>query len=175
MNDKTIDTLIAMSSDEKYFPLAKGLILSLLDAHALDARMGIAFVDIGCSPASRAWLLEKGVQVIQPDERVMGELAQPRYGYHRSQTCRPFLPELFPGVRTYVWLDCDCWVQARDAINVLRSAAVSNAGKIALCAEIHYSYSRLNDNVAARRAELYSYYVPTYGPGVAAKCQTGPC
>jgi hypothetical protein len=163
------DTLITLSSDEKYFPLAKGLILSLIAAKLPASGVALAFVDIGCSSASLAWLADKGVRVIVPDEQIMGVLAHPRFGYHRAQTCRPFLPDLFPNAQTYIWLDCDTWVQRADAIKLLVEVSRANVGKIVLCPESHYSYTKINDNVSARRTELHSYYAPPYGEALAAK------
>lgn len=162
-----MDTLIVLSADEKYFPLAKGLILSLLEGCVRARDCDIAFVDIGCSGQSIAWLSGMGVRVGLPDAASMGDLADKRLGYHRAQTCRPFLPELFPGPKNYIWLDCDTWVQNVLAIEILRSAANSHPGRIALCPESHYSYTVVNENTAARRAELYSYYAPLYGEAVA--------
>lgn len=167
MVDAAPDTYIALSADEKYFPLAKGLILSLLDAGILGADLRLAFLDIGCAPASLAWLAERQVTVRTPDENIMGALAASSFGYHRAQTCRPFLPELFPGARIYIWIDCDAWVQSAEAIHDLRSAATSQLGSIALCPECHYSYKPINDNVAARISELFVRYEPLYGAQIA--------
>jgi len=31
----------------------------------------------------------------------------------KAQVCRPFIPQIFPGYRCYLYLDSDCWVQKR--------------------------------------------------------------
>jgi hypothetical protein len=168
------DTIVAFSCDEQFFPLAKGLVLSLIEAGAPDLGARMALLDIGCSSASLGWFRQRGVEIRVPRESVMGPLADPSLGYHRSQVCRPFLPELFPGAKVYIWLDSDTWVQDVGALVTLRSAALLGNRHMGICPECHYSYLAINDDGEGRRAELQGYYQPIYGESVATRMANRP-
>src|SRR5215469_14568526 len=118
-------TLVVFSSDQPFFPLARGMVLSVRE-HGLD-RHGIclAFIDIGCDESSLDWLRSQGVIVKSVPAELLGELAEAE-GYHRSQVCRPLLPRIFPGVGAFVWLDSDLWVQSPDILPNLHRLAQSN-------------------------------------------------
>lgn len=169
MIPRELDTLIVFSCDQNYFPLAKGLVLSILEPEGLPGMFGLACIDIGCSPDALAWFASHEVKVCPPDPLIMGALADPQLRYRRSQTCRPFLPQLFPGVKTLIWIDCDAWVQDRSIFQQIRAVLRANGEKLLIAPECHYSYSWVNDNGAERRREMYSYYEPTYGPEVAGR------
>jgi hypothetical protein len=81
------DTLIVCSCDQNYFPLVKGLLLSILDSGPLSSGLGLAFIDIGCDLAAVRWLRDRGARVCVPDPRILGGLADAALGYRRSQTC----------------------------------------------------------------------------------------
>ncbi len=129
------------ASDANYFPLAKGLILSLLESGALRGdKLQIAFIDLGCDPASLTWLTARGVHVIALDSLGMGELSMPHFGYHRAQTCRPFLPNVILGDTTVLWVDCDAWFQNARLVNELASLCDANPARVFAAPELHYTY-----------------------------------
>jgi hypothetical protein len=163
----SVDTLIICSCDQTYFPLAKGLVLSILDAGPLPAGVGLGFVDIGCEPAAIEWLLERNVMVRRPDEGDMGILADPGWGYRRSQLCRPFLPALFPQVPVLIWIDCDSWVQDASIFPCLRAAVRREPDKLFIAPEFHYSYTKIIEDAVGREQELFSYYEPAFGRDIA--------
>jgi hypothetical protein len=86
-----LSTLVVFSCDEKYFPLAKGLVLSLSEARLRESGITLTFIDIGCEPRSIAWLSEHGVQIL-PSSRLSSipALANAK-GYHLV-TCMWALP-----------------------------------------------------------------------------------
>src|SRR4051812_23474482 len=104
--------LVVFSWDEAYFPLAKGLVLSLENQGLERSGIGLGFVDIGCAADSLNWLRDRGVRIVSPAEDALDGLGQSVKGYHVSQICRPFLPKLFPDADCFVWLDSDVWVQS---------------------------------------------------------------
>jgi hypothetical protein len=104
--------------------------------------LSLHFIDIGCGEASLDWLRERGVEVhgfsreeypLLPRQDML-----PRYA--DAQLCRPFLPEIVPGYDVYVWIDCDIWMQAHDAVAEAVRAATGFRDKIVICPEYHYGY-----------------------------------
>lgn len=162
-----VDTLIVCSCDQSYFPLLKGLILSICEQGRLGAGIGLAFIDIGCEARSVSWLQERGVRVCRPDPQILGGLADPALGYQRSQTCRPLLPKLFPDAAIFIWIDCDTWVQDASIFPILRSAVEKDRDKLFIAPECHYSYTHINDGCLERHQEMFSYYQPVFGTEVA--------
>jgi hypothetical protein len=163
------DTLIVCSCDQNYFPLVKGLLLSILDSGPLPAGLGLALIDIGCDVAAVRWLRDRGARVCVPDTRILGGLADAALGYRRSQTCRPVLPKLFPDAAAFIWIDCDAWVQDSTIFQCLRSAVTKNPDQLFIAPECHYSYTPINADCQARHQEMFSYYEPTFGAEVAAR------
>jgi lipopolysaccharide biosynthesis glycosyltransferase len=161
------ETLIVCSCDRNYFPLVKGLILSILEAGPLPAGIGIGFIDIGCDEPALHWLAERGVRVRKLEEASVGRLADCAFGYQRAQACRPFLPRIFPEARVLIWMDSDMWVQDRSVFAYLRDAAHADPDKLFICPECHYSYLPINDAPQLRRQEMFSYYEPPFGAEVA--------
>jgi len=161
------DTLIVCSCDRSYFPLVKGLILSLLDPGPLPEGIGLGFIDIGCDAEALRWLTERGVYVRKLEEGAVGRLADAALGYQRAQACRPFLPRIFPEAQVFVWMDSDMWVQDRTVFAYLRKAARSEPDKLFISPECHYSYLPINADTEQRRHEMYSYYEPAYGAEIA--------
>ena len=162
-----IDTLVVCACDEKYFPLAKGLLLSILEQGPLAPGIGVAFIDIGCGPSATQWLRDRGVEVCVPDPDRFGGMFDSKLGYQRAQTCRPLLPKLFPGVTNLVWMDSDIWVQDVSIFSRLRSWLTENPDKLLITPECHYTYSHINDDPIERQSELLSYYEPVFGPEIA--------
>ena len=139
--------LVAFSCDEAYFPLAKGLVLSLQNQGLEQRDLGLGFVDIGCTAESLAWLRGRGVRVISASDNALGGLTASVSGYHLSQVCRPFLPQLFPEADCFVWLDSDLWVQSSDVVKSLAIYASRERDKLFICPEWHYAYATLNSDI----------------------------
>jgi len=83
---------VVFSCDENYFPLARGLVLSIRAYNALPSGYGLAFIDLGCAPEHLQWLREHGVRVLPLDLNMLGPLANSSYGHLRALVLRPFLP-----------------------------------------------------------------------------------
>src|SRR5262245_48555964 len=60
----SLSALVVFSCDQKYFPLAKGLVLSLKGAGLGQSGIGLAFIDIGCTPQALQWFSDQGVRVL---------------------------------------------------------------------------------------------------------------
>ena len=170
-----MSTLVVFSCDQKYFQLAKGLVLSLLEKKLGADDIGIAFVDVGCDQQSIAWLRERGVTIVSTSQ-LMGLEGVPLIsGYHLAQVCRPFLPSLFPGTKAFVWLDSDLWVQSSDAIRLFAQLANRNRDKLFICPEWHYAYSSFNSDILKFHiTKLGPYFQLAYGQEMATKLAVRP-
>jgi hypothetical protein len=148
--------------------------LSIIDSLGANDHISFAFIDIGCRPASLDWLQQRNISVHSLTDTAVGALADPRYGYHRAQTCRPFLPKLFPDAQILTWVDCDTWFQDVSIFEILRKDAMEYRDHILVSPEIHYTYSKINTDVARRRREMFGYYSGIYGEDAAGKLCLAP-
>ncbi|WP_443750091.1 hypothetical protein [Asticcacaulis solisilvae] len=178
----TMTRMVLMSScDEGYFPLAKGLFLSLLEApEALGPEeegpdIRLAFLDIGCAPSSLDWLRDRGIEVVAGTNDTMGALSSPHLGYHRAQTCRAFLPDLFPDADILGWIDCDTWFQDAGILRTLMAEALKARDSILVSPEVHYTYTKINDQVRVTHKEVHGYYEALYGTELADRLHVMPC
>ena len=166
--------VVAASCDERYFPLIKGLYLSLQDNGNLPPDVELAFVDIGCSSESLEWLGERGIRTVALDVDIVGELGDSRFDYQRAQLCRPFLPQLFPNATTLAWIDCDAWVQDAAGLFSIFREADQQPGNIFLSPETHFGYIDKKFSYETRTSELYGFYEPLYGEETALKLSQLP-
>jgi hypothetical protein len=172
--DTRSPTLLVTSCDGSYIPLAKGLLLSLLESGDLPSSFEIAFIDIGCDVADLQWMADHGITVKAIDDPALGELADARYGYQRAQICRPFLPKLFPDADVIAWMDCDIWVQDVKGLCAIIGQAAAGRDALIISPEVHASYVGNNFDYQVRITEMMSYYEPIYGNEIAAGLSVKP-
>ena len=170
-----MSAVIVFSADEKFIPLAKGMVLSLESHRLRESGFELAFLNIGCGEESLDWLRRHGVAIVDPDFSLMGDLAQVATGYHISQASRPFLPRFFPRADCLIWLDSDVWVQLPDTVRLLASYASHHRDKLFICPEWHYSYALMNSDIVKFHVENAGfYYRAAYGPEIAAQLAVRP-
>jgi hypothetical protein len=165
--DERTCMLLISSCDEGYFPLLKGLVLSILESPSAQETLRLAFLDIGCAPASIEWLRARGVTVLNMEAVLPDGLGAPLYRYHRAQICRPFLPDIFPGEEVLAWVDCDTWFQDASVLATLRAEALACPDCVLASPEIHYTYTGVNEDQVARQHELLGYYEKIYESKIA--------
>jgi hypothetical protein len=134
-----MSTIVVSAADATYAGLLFDLVDSLCAAAIPDLRIGC--LDLGLTDAARARLRPLVHEIIRPEwpfrpHPVFG--TGPR---HLSRAVRPFLPEYFPGHETYIWLDADCWVQDRMALQGLAHAASTGALAVVPAADRSYIHS----------------------------------
>jgi len=134
-----MSTIVVSAADETYAGLLLDLVDSLRAAAVPDLRIGC--LDLGLTEATRGRLGPLVDATVRPEwpfrpHPVFG--ASPR---HLSRAVRPFLPEYFPGHTTYIWLDADCWVQDRMALQGLTHAASGGALAVVPAADRSYIHS----------------------------------
>jgi len=135
---------LVFSADEAYFLLAKGLVLSIHRAGGLLPGYELAFIDLGCTREHLEWFREQGVRVVAFDMELIGSLAHLAPGRLRALVVRPFLPLIFPEAVSFIWLDCDIWIQSPDLLRLFGTLALTNPLKLFICPEWHYSYIGFN-------------------------------
>jgi len=167
--------VIVTGCDENYFPLAKGLILSLTERGNLGKNIKLAFLDIGCSEKSRYWLVERGVTIVDDLTTAMGGAGSATLGYHRAQTCRAFLPELFPAANVLCWVDCDIWFQDLSILDILRRDSDRYPEALHACPEIHFTYTKINECVDETHLEHFGNFSGIYGDVLANNLHKLPC
>jgi hypothetical protein len=159
--------LLVSSSDERYFPLAKGLFLSVLE-HRERLNFDLGFVDIGCSEHALNWLRRQGVIVV--DGAILAaDFPRERYGYHLAQICRPYLPDLFEAWEVISWVDCDAWFQDASFIDILFQEAIAHPADVLASTELHYTYVGGDGRPVTNQTALQRYYSAIYEPELAAR------
>ena len=164
--------LIVSACDQGYFPLVKGLFLSIIENDP-DNRVNLGLLDLGCDNESLDWLRSREVIIKEPDHKILGRLADPEFGVSRAQTCRPFLPQLFPEAGTIAWMDSDMWVQDFAGVHEIISSADRIGDKVFAAPEVHFLYSGAND-LDRRRQDIFSLNSTILGSEVAAEMAAIP-
>lgn len=136
-------TCFAVCADRGIFDLLVGLLLSLQRVDRQRFRIGI--IDTGLTEAQRDHVaplcdaIERidndRLVVLDPrlEERIVGQSP-----YWRSQACRPYLREYFPGHRYYIHLDADMWVQRPGFFD--DAVAIMDRGQVIIVPEADVAY-----------------------------------
>lgn len=161
-------TAVIFSSDEAFAPLAKGLVGSIVD-HADTNEFALHLVDIGCSDATKTWMLDRGVSAIGFDRKRFLTVSSNSVlkDYQDAQLCRPFLPQLAPGFDTYIWIDSDIWIQDLDSLRLYENLSIDNRDKIVISPLIDVSYSYFYKDSTEFCAYNNVWFTDAYGPTVA--------
>jgi len=129
--------IIVSGASSGYFALLQGCVASIRDKPE-GAAIALGILDVGLEEPQRAWLAERGAEIVQPgwDFSFPGQAEAPRH--RQALFARPYLPRHFPGHDLYLWIDADAWVQDWAAIALFFRAA--SGGAIALAPEMDRSY-----------------------------------
>ena len=157
-----LKTIIITASDVKYFPLAKGTILSIRDQQ-VDQNTAIGFLDLGCHSEQLQWLKNQVNFICKPDWHFNFPAQNQAPEHLKGLLARPFLREYFPGFDIYIWIDADAWVQKWDAIELLIQGA--NKKELAIAYELDRGYYQFYDeNFPDRWAGPLQWYRDTHLP-----------
>ncbi|MGE0714189.1 MAG: hypothetical protein AB7P02_01995 [Alphaproteobacteria bacterium] len=158
-----------LASDADYFPIAARCVESLLAAIAAlrGAAFEIVFVSLGLAPGQRGWLEAQGVAVADPDPRVPRFAGAPAHAY--AQSCRPSLPECFPGRDGYVWIDSDLRFLTPDGLGAYVQPCLAGAAPVTVATENDPAYVVMHRLDAARRwhSERRERLARVHGPAAA--------
>jgi hypothetical protein len=152
---------IVFSCDTNYFPLAKGLVLSLADFGIPNDDLVLCIADVGCSDTDREWLSAHEVKIVPFNALDHYSFRRPdrvkrHYG---SLLCRPLIPVLFPGHEIYLHIDADIWIQniqsLYDYIDICRRKPDIVAITPCVDASYIHEYIKTSENVGSM-VRLYS-------------------
>jgi lipopolysaccharide biosynthesis glycosyltransferase len=148
--------LFVTAAGESYVPLLRGLVESLQQWHPLPYT-SLACFDLGLNAATRQWLAQYAAHISEPDwDLPVSEALRARQPHLRALTVRPFLPKYFPGYDIYLWIDADCWVQQRQALDGYLAEAAR--GRLAVAAEVHHTYNRHASLFMWQAKRLHRYF-----------------
>jgi hypothetical protein len=169
-------TAIVFACDEAYFFLARGLVLSLLEAGLTDGVGRLILIDIGCGPESLDWMKEHGVEVVEiPQGLIPASVEAVIRPVHRALVVRPHLPALLPQFEHFVWLDCDVWVQDLDFMRIMSHGAHAAPDSVMLAPAIsHYNiffYQNIDTILRMQRCWYSAGYEPKFAEEMAVQPQ----
>ncbi len=114
---------IVSAADARYYPLLCELIASI-KAVPQGRTADVCLINAGMTAEQTTSLTQQGCVVRDADwpaaldsARVQGR------EFLKGCVCRPFIPQIFPGYETYIWLDGDTWVQDGAALDLLIAGA----------------------------------------------------
>lgn len=134
-------TAIVSSADARYYPLLCELLASIKAHPESSALAGLCIIDAGLEPDQKSALEAKGCTVVEGIWPI--PLSKRRLGgrnFLKACVSRPFIPQLFPGFDTYVWLDADTWVQDWSAIELLVQGAQKSG--LAVVPQVDRAYGK---------------------------------
>ncbi len=171
------ETVLISASNDNFLPLAKGLWASLYKL-GLHRRYRLAWVDIGQSERTRAWLTSHAPEV---EQLALSSAAMDftttlaHRPYERALLVRPFLPSLLPDAVRLVWLDSDLWVQETWAVQDVVRCLTQSPDHAVICPVLDVGYWPLLHQ-ARRYVEenVTPVWRALYGPVVAADLSPRP-
>ncbi|MCC6597415.1 MAG: hypothetical protein IT559_01335 [Alphaproteobacteria bacterium] len=125
--------------DSNYFPLLLEWLHSFRRFKESED-FDICILDAGLEPSQIERLRPHVQAIVNPAWPVELPAYKIKGEYLKACVCRPFLPQIFPGYETYVWMDADTWVQDWRGVDLFLRGARS--GKIALTAQVDRAYPR---------------------------------
>lgn len=151
-------TALVSAADSAYFPLLRGLLRSARSLPHGSVR--VCVIDLGLGADERAWVDREAARVADGrwDFDFPGRVDAARA--LQGLSCRPFLPEYFPGHESYLWIDADAWIQEPATVERFRDAA--RDGALAVVAELDPAYATHFDGGAAKRW-LHRQYRVAFG------------
>jgi lipopolysaccharide biosynthesis glycosyltransferase len=148
--------LFVTAADEAYAPLLRGLVQSLWQWPS-QPFTSLACFDLGLGPETRQWLGQYATHVVEPGwDLEVSQALRIQQPHTRALTVRPFLRDYFPGYSVYLWIDSDCWVQERYALDWYLAAAAR--GNLAITPEVHHAYRHHAGLYKWRAQRLHAYF-----------------
>lgn len=126
------------SADSNYFPLLCEWLASVRRFSANEDK-DVCIFNAGLEEHQIEYLKAQGCKVVEPswpcdiaDSKIQGRI------FLKSCVCRPFIPHIFPGYETYIWMDSDTWLQTYEPVDLLVRAAAKGAIGISPQADRNY-------------------------------------
>ena len=133
-------TAFVSGCNAKYFPILAEWLHSLRSFEQ-GQNASVCIMDVGLTDAQVKYLKPLVDQIVKPDwpmkipeSRIRGR------EYLKACVCRPFIPELFKGYETFIWMDADTWIQDPRALDIYYEGA--RRSKLAIACQADRSYLR---------------------------------
>ncbi|WP_431857278.1 hypothetical protein [Azospirillum sp.] len=165
------NTAITFSCDTNYFPLLKGLVLSLADLGLPNDEITLYLADTGCSEADLRWLASHGVKAVPFDYRdhFRFPASTPDSRRYASLLYRPVIPTLFPGHEVYVHIDADIWIQNASGLMNYITICARHPDKVVVTPCVDFSYMSEYRKQDANIKAMFRMYTSVYDETVAAE------
>lgn len=111
--DQRAEVAVVTAANHQYFQLLLNLLDSLDDAPMPD-NWQKHVLDVGLTEEEISNLKDKSIEVTAADWCIDfpgKEACNKEKRWLQAMVNRPFLPDLLPGHKIYLWIDCDAWVQ----------------------------------------------------------------
>jgi hypothetical protein len=131
--------VLVSGCDSNYFPMLLEWLHSVRRFEQ-SKDFDICILDAGLTDEQIKRLQPHVQSIINPDWPAPVAAYKIKGEYLKACVCRPFLPKIFPGYETYIWMDADTWIQDWRTIDLFLQAAVRK--KIAVTAQVDRSYPR---------------------------------
>lgn len=130
--------IIVSACNDNYMPYLLDLLDSLVDV-LVDYDLGI--IDLGLSDEAKREIRERkpGAIITDPGWMVAFRGHDKRPEHQKIFVAKPFIPEIFPGYRGYLWVDADVWFQDPGAVADYIDAGQSTGA--AVCYEMHPAFA----------------------------------
>ncbi|HEX4792497.1 MAG TPA: hypothetical protein VH370_01830 [Humisphaera sp.] len=165
-------TILLSASDQGYFQLLKGLVLSI-HANRPDSQIAIGAIDLGMTDAQISELRSLNVMVAPGkwDFDFPGREQMARW--FQAMTARCCLPQYFPGYELYIWIDADAWLADWRTVELLVAAASPRA-LLALVPEMHRAYRNFYHLGDTQQIDHHRGMLMTFGEEMARKLGLKP-
>ncbi len=125
--------------DSNYFPILLEWLHSIR-SFTQSQDFDICILDAGLKPEQIETLKPLVDHIVNPDWPDKIALHKLKGEYLKACVCRPFIPIIFPGYKTYIWMDADTWLQDWRAIDLYLEGA--NRGKLAITVQADRCYKK---------------------------------
>ncbi len=163
---------LVLASDSNYFGYLRDTLESIV-RFPLGRTFDIKVISIGMIAEHQAWLRQNGIEVLTDLSRF------PQFStgekHYVAMTCRPYIPETFPGYAAYVWIDSDIRFLQPDGLQFYVNHALNPANSVVIAHESESTYSfnanpisnrehhsdafqRLSDEFGVEIAQYFQYY-----------------
>lgn len=132
-------TVLVSGCDANYFPLLLEWLHSVQRFEQSKA-VDICILDAGLKPEQIERLKPHVRSIVNPDWPVKLPGYKIKGEYLKACVCRPFLPQIFPGYETYMWMDADTWIQDWRSIELFLQGAAKK--KITVTGQVDRCYPR---------------------------------
>ncbi len=132
-------TVLVSGCDSNYFPMLLEWLHSVR-RFKQSKNIDICILDAGLTDTQKERLKPHVQSIVNPDWPVNLPKHKIKGEYLKACVCRPFLPQIFPGYETYVWMDADTWVQNWNHVDMFLKGA--EKGKITLTGQVDRNYPK---------------------------------